>query len=105
MRLLDKLRVNAFKRKNASLITLTQTYFGQDRDIIGETIEEVVKSYRENGENATRWLKNEIMEMLKTESDGQLTTRMELLAENQFDPELWGETWRSFLLRVLAALK
>ncbi|MDU4289589.1 contact-dependent growth inhibition system immunity protein [Mixta calida] len=49
MRLLDKLRVNAFKRKNASLITLTQTYFGQDRDIFGETIEEVVKSYRENG--------------------------------------------------------
>jgi len=45
------------------------------------------------------------MEMLKTEGDGQLTTRMELLAENQFDPELWGETWRSFLLRVLAALK
>ncbi|GLR10900.1 hypothetical protein COO59_20430 [Mixta theicola] len=86
-------------------MTLTQTYFGQDRDIFGETIEEVVDSYCENGENATRWLKNEITEMLRTEDESELTARMELLAENQFSPELWGETWRSFLLRVLAALQ
>ena len=37
-------------------------------------------------------LKNEISEMLKTEDDSELIARMELLAENQFDPELWGET-------------
>ncbi|ARJ44288.1 hypothetical protein B1H58_13260 [Pantoea alhagi] len=85
-------------------MSLTQTYFGQDRDLFGETIEEVVQSYCDNGENATRWLKSEITEMLKTEDDSELITRMELLAENQFTPEPWGETWRSFLQRVLRTL-
>lgn len=100
----NKLKIKAFKRKNASLITLTQTYFGQDRDIFGETIEEVVQSYCDNGENATRWLKNEITEMLKTEDDNELIAHMKLLAENQFSPDPWGETWRSFLQRVLRTL-
>lgn len=42
-------------KKNSSLVNLTQTYFGQDRESFGETIEEVVKRYCDNGENATRW--------------------------------------------------
>lgn len=103
-KLLDKLKIRFFKKKYSSLISLTQTYFGQDRDIFGETIEEVVESYCENGENAARWLKEEITEMLKTEDDSELVARMAQLAENQFDPELWGETWRSFLQRVLRLL-
>lgn len=103
-KLLNKLKIKLFKRKYSSLITLTQTYFGQDRDEFGETIEEVVESYCDNGKDATIWLKNETTEMLETESDSELEARMELLAENQFNPEPWGETWRSFLQRVLRTL-
>lgn len=103
-KLLNKLKIKRFKRKYSSLITLTQTYFGQDFDEFGETIEEIVGSYCDNGKDAKMWLKNEIKEMLKTEDDSELEAYMELLAENQFHPAPWGETWRSFLQRVLRTL-
>ncbi|MDU4093342.1 MAG: contact-dependent growth inhibition system immunity protein [Pantoea sp.] len=102
--LLGKLKVKIFKRRYSSLISLTQTYFGQDHDEFGKSIEEIVESYCDNGKNATIWLKNEVTEMLQTENDSELQARMELLAENQFSPGPWGETWRSFLQRVLHAL-
>ncbi|GLR07976.1 hypothetical protein COO59_06850 [Mixta theicola] len=84
---------------------LVQIFFGQDRDEFGETIEEVIESYCfYNGDDGVCCLKNEITEMLKTEDDTELEVRMVLLAENQFNPEPWGETWRSFLQRVLRTL-
>ncbi|GLR10895.1 hypothetical protein COO59_20475 [Mixta theicola] len=81
-------------------------FFGQDFDIFGETIEEIVHSYKYDYHDAdvVSRLRNQITEVLK-ENDSELTSIMVLLAENQFYPKLWGETWRSFLQRVLAALQ
>ncbi|WP_313159732.1 contact-dependent growth inhibition system immunity protein [Mixta calida] len=104
---MNRLQRWRLRHKYSSLRTMIVVFFGQDFDIFGETIEEIMRSYKYDYHDAdvVSGLKNEISEMLKTEDDSELIARMELLAENQFDPELWGETWRSFLLRVLAALK
>lgn len=104
-KLLDKLKEKSFRQHYESITMLMQVFFGQDRDEFGETIEEVINSfYFYNGEEGACDLKNEVTEMLQTEDDSELQARMELLAENQFSPGPWGETWRSFLQRVLHAL-
>ena len=104
-RLLRKFKEKSFRRRYESLVMLIQIFFGQDRDEFGVTIEEVVESYGfYNGEKGCCCLKDEITEMLKTQDDSELNAYMELLAENQFRPGPWGETWRSFLQRVLRTL-
>ncbi|ARJ43162.1 hypothetical protein B1H58_14740 [Pantoea alhagi] len=104
---MNRLQRWRLRRKYSLLGTMIRVFFGQDFDIFGETVEEIMHSYRYDHQNpdVVSGLKNEISEMLKTEDDSELVAHMELLAENQFDPELWGETWRSFLLRVLAVLE
>ncbi|WP_368913487.1 contact-dependent growth inhibition system immunity protein [Mixta calida] len=98
------LHVWRIKRRYAFTGILLQAYFFDDFDIYGDTVEEIVASYRECYRDNYNLLRAEAEELLLL-PDSELAERMALLAENQFDPELWGETWRSFLLRVLAALE
>ncbi|GLR10897.1 hypothetical protein COO59_20460 [Mixta theicola] len=103
---MNRFRKWRIRRKFSSLGIMVSVYFGQDREVWGETIEEIVESCCDSrSKDAVRCLKNEITEMLKTEDDSELESRMTLLAEREFAPEPWGETWRSFLQRVLAALQ
>lgn len=91
------------KKRFAYTGILLQAYFFCDFDIYGDTVEEIIASYRECYRYNYNLLRTEV-EQLLTLPDSALISVMALLAENQFDPALWGETWRSFLLRVLAAL-
>ena len=103
---MNRYRKWRIRRKYLSLGILIRVFFsGHDFDSFGETIEEIVESFGDyNGKDETRCLKNEIIEMLKTEDDSELEVYMELLAEKEFNPLPWGETWRSFLQRVLRTL-
>lgn len=102
---MNRYRKWRIRRKYLSLGILIRVYFGQDREVWGETIEEIVESYCDtSSKDAVLCLKNEIIEMLKTEDDSELEVYMELLAEKEFNPLPWGETWRSFLQRVLRTL-
>ncbi|ARJ43160.1 hypothetical protein B1H58_14725 [Pantoea alhagi] len=95
-------------RKYSSLGSMIRVFFSpQDCDSFGETIEVITQSYQEvfPGKEAQQALKTQIKEMLETTDDVDLSKRMSLITEEEFNPVKWGETWRSFLLRVLAVLE
>ena len=104
---MNRLQRWRLRRKYSSLRTLMLVFFGQDFDIFGETIEEIMHSYKYDyhDSDVVSRLRSQIRETLKSESDDELAICMSLVSENGFKPELWGENWRSFLLRVLAALE
>ncbi|GLR10551.1 hypothetical protein COO59_19395 [Mixta theicola] len=103
---MNRFRNWRLRRKFSSLGVMIRVFFSNhDCDAFGETIEEIVESYCDyNGKAEALCLKNEITEMLQTEDDSELESRMALLAENRCNLKAWGETWRSFLQRVLTLL-
>jgi len=93
------------KKKYPDVRLLVVIFFGPDFQIFGETIDEIMESYVETeSEYAFRNLKKQTTQLLAMESDTELNNIMSELAENQFRPESWGETWRSFLQKVLQHL-
>lgn len=85
-----------------TLRKLIVIFFGPDYQIFGENIDEVMTTYVEmENEFAIRNLKQQISQLLAIHSDEELSNAMTILAEEQFMPALWGETWRSFLLKIL----
>lgn len=88
-----------------TLRKLIVIFFGPDYQIFGENIDEVMTTYVEmENEFATRNLKQQISQLLAIQSDEELSNAMTILAEKQFMPALWGETWRSFLQKILRRL-
>lgn len=80
-------------------------FFGPDYQIFGENIDEVMEAYVEmENEFAIRNLKQQLSQLLAIQSDEELINTMTILAEKQFMPDSWGETWRSFLQKVLCNL-
>lgn len=92
-------------RNFETLRKLIVIFFGPDYQIFGENIEEIMVSYVEmENELAIRNLKQQASQALAIQSDEELSSIMTILAENQFVPGSWGETWRSFLQKILLQL-
>ena len=88
-----------------TLRKLTVIFFGPDYQIFGENIDEIMASYVEmENELAIRNLKQQTSQALAIQNDEELSSVMTALAEKQFDPASWGETWRSFLQKILLHL-
>ena len=104
---MNRLQKWRLRRKYSSLGSMIRVFFSpQDCDDFGEAIEEIMQSYQYyfHYKEAQQILKMQISGMLETVDDADLGYRMSLITEGEFKPELWGETWRSFLLCVLAAV-
>ncbi len=92
-------------KKYATVRTLIGVFFGQDFENFGDTIEEIMQSYTEyENVTAAKNLKAQVSELLLITDDNELNALMSSLAERQFEPASWGESWRSFLLKVEASL-
>jgi hypothetical protein len=90
------------KKKYPDVRLLVVIFFGPDFHIFGDSIDEIMASYAETeSEYAFRNLKKQASQLLALESDDELNHIMVELAENQFKPASWGETWRSFLQKVV----
>ncbi len=88
-----------------TLRKLIVIFFGPDYQIFGENIDEIMISYVEmENELAIRNLKQQTSQALAIQSDEKISSVMTALAEKQFDPASWGETWRSFLQKILLRL-
>ncbi|WP_238084645.1 MULTISPECIES: contact-dependent growth inhibition system immunity protein [Pseudescherichia] len=88
-----------------TLRKLIVIFFGPDYQIFGENIDEIMVCYVEmENELAIRNLKQQTSQALAIQSDEELRSIMTTLAENQFMPGSWGETWRSFLQKILLHL-
>ncbi len=88
-----------------TLRKLIVVFFGPDYQIFGENIDEVMAAYAETeNEFAFRNLRQQISELLSLQTDEELNSIMTALAERQFMPAAWGETWRSFLHKIMLNL-
>lgn len=88
-----------------TLRKLIVIFFGPDYQILGENIDEIMISYVEmENELAIRNLKQQTSQAVAIQSEEELSSVMTALAEKQFDPASWGETWRSFLQKILLRL-
>lgn len=85
--------------------TLIRVFFGQDYDLFGETLEEVLDSYLET-ENPKIVMKAcQEAENLLSLNDESLTEAFETISQGEFYPEPWGETVRSFLEKLKSHLR
>ncbi|EKM8121679.1 hypothetical protein FR731_03310 [Enterobacter hormaechei] len=80
---------------------LIATYFNQDYDLFGETIEEVMDEYLKcEGPEYARGVVTDCINFINTSKD----LEMEFLELYKFDfhPELWGITAKQFLTMISA---
>lgn len=95
----------AKKNRYGSVRLLLGVYFGPDHDIFGDSIDEIMDSYLESvNDITTQRLKKQLCELLDITDDHELEIVMVELAEKQFTPEPWNETWRSFIQKVMSYL-
>lgn len=88
-----------------TLRKLIVVFFGPDYQMFGENIEEVMATYIEmENELAIRNLRQQTCKLLSLQTDEELNSIMTALAERQFMPAAWGETWRSFLQKIMLNL-
>lgn len=80
--------------------TLIRVFFGQDYDLFGETVEEVLDSYLETENQKTAEKVCKEAENLLSLNDAALTEEFETISQGEFYPEPWGETVRSFLEKL-----
>lgn len=90
-----------------NLGTLVRVFFGQDSDLFGESVDEILESYR-NTENAATVQKTVVeAEILLDLHPGeqQLKIAFAKVAEGEFSPKPWGLTERTFLEKVIVTLR
>ncbi|TPE19426.1 hypothetical protein FJP62_05150 [Pantoea vagans] len=80
--------------------TLIRVFFGQDYDLFGETVEEVLDSYLETENLKTAGKVCLEAEYLLSLNEQSLTETFESISQGEFNPEPWGETERSFLEKI-----
>ncbi len=74
-------------------------FFSNQHDDFGNTIEEIISSYKDHGMEYPQAAK-EVSLLLLIKKDEELQKVMTELAEGQFQPEAWNQTWRSFLQKI-----
>ncbi|WP_067704980.1 contact-dependent growth inhibition system immunity protein [Erwinia sp. ErVv1] len=85
--------------------TLIRVFFGQDYDLFGETVEEVLDSYLETENQKTAEKVCQEAENLLLLNDEALTEEFETISQREFYPEPWGETVRTFLEKIKSHLR
>ncbi|WP_129544136.1 contact-dependent growth inhibition system immunity protein [Serratia sp. 1D1416] len=89
-----------------NLGTLVRVFFGQDYDLFGESVEEILESYRDT-ENVVTVQKtvNEAQMLLGLyPEEKQLEVAFTNLAEGEFSPTAWGYSVRAFLEKIIQTL-
>ncbi|MCL2892122.1 contact-dependent growth inhibition system immunity protein [Brenneria tiliae] len=93
------------KENYSSVKTLMSVFFGQDFEIFGDSVEDIMESYFATvNDISCEMLSEQVDALLSIPDDKDLEAIMSELAENQFRPEPWGETWRSYLSKVKSCL-
>lgn len=85
--------------------TLIRVFFGQDYNLFGDTLEEVLDSYLETENPTTAMKVCQEAENLLSLNDESLTEAFETISQGEFYPEPWGETVRSFLEKLKSYLR
>ncbi|GME43451.1 MULTISPECIES: contact-dependent growth inhibition system immunity protein [unclassified Pantoea] len=80
--------------------TLIRVFFGQDYDLFGETVEEVLNSYLETENPKTAEKVCHEAEYLLSLNDQELIEAFQSISQGEFNPEPWGETVRTFLEKI-----
>jgi len=80
--------------------TLIRVFFGQDYDLFGETVEEVLDSYLETENPKTAEKVCQEAEYLLSLNDQALIEAFQSISQGEFNPEPWGETVRTFLEKI-----
>lgn len=80
--------------------TLIRVFFGQDYDLFGETVEEVLDSYLETENPKTAEKVCQEAEYLLSLNDQALIEAFQSISQGEFNPEPWGETVRTFLEKM-----
>ena len=80
--------------------TLIRVFFGQDYDLFGETVEEILDSYMAHVNKKTVVNVCREAENLLSLHDKSLTETFATLSQGEFFPEPWGESVRTFLERI-----
>jgi hypothetical protein len=90
---------------NPFLDALIGGWFHQDFDLAGDTLEEVIASYKEVGMRED-WAdaRADIERLLGRCGDQELTREFIRLFEPGVDPEAWGTSTRAWLMRIHALL-
>lgn len=82
---------------------MLRVFLSSRHDDFGNSIKEILESYMDYRMPVTdAW--SEINSLLLIEDDNELNDLLTEMAGNEFCPEFWGETWRSFLHRVVNIL-
>lgn len=91
--------------KYPHLWQLVVVYFGQDFDLFGDTVEEIVSCYRQDSTRSV--LEATVREITKFKSDhaGNLDPAIRTTFEKQFNPEPWGYTAEGFLDELVRLLR
>lgn len=84
---------------------LIRVFFGQDYDLFGETVEEVLDSYLETENQKTAEKVCQEAESLLLLNDKALTEEFETICQREFDPEPWGKTVRTLLEKIKSYLR
>jgi len=94
---------NKPEKKYPALVGMLRVFLSCHHDDFGTTIEEMLNSYIEHQMPVTDAV-NEINRVLQIENDNDLNAVMTVIAGDEFHPEQWGETWRSFLKKTRTVL-
>ena len=89
------------KRDFVELGEIVRVFFGQEFEAFGDSIEEIVKEYIIlANDRVISNARKQIQQLLDGNDDEALNEKLTWLARGEFDPILWGETWRSFLTKL-----
>lgn len=91
------------EKEYPALTGMLRVFLSCHHDDFGNSIEEVLKNYIDHQMPVTDAI-NEINRLLQIEKDNELSAVMVAIAGDEFRPEPWGETWRSFLNRAMVTL-
>lgn len=90
------------EKQYPALTGMLRVFLSCHHDDFGSTLEEMLQSYIDHDMPVIK-ARNEINILLQNEDD-DLNVIMSAIADEEFRPAPWGETWRSFLIRAMAAL-
>ncbi|KDA95822.1 MULTISPECIES: contact-dependent growth inhibition system immunity protein [Pantoea] len=90
------------EKQYPALTGMLRVFLSCHHDDFGSTLEEMLQSYIDHDMPVIE-ARNEINILLQNEDDN-LNVIMSAIADEEFRPAPWGETWRSFLIRAMSAL-
>ena len=94
---------NKPEKQYPALTGMLRVFLSCHHDDFGNTLEEMLQSYVTHHMPVLE-ARNEISILLQHKNDDELNIIMSAIAGDEFRPAHWGETWRSFLIRVMTTL-